>query len=341
MRSRHFTTIKDIAKAMGLSTSTVSRALSDSWDVKPETRAAVLAVAEQMNYKPNPIAQKLRTRRTKSIGVVVPEFMNSFFPQAIMGMQSVLNEQGYQLLITQSNESIETEALNIKLLEGNMVEGMIISVTKDGSNLELYKKLIASGVSLVFFNRAHSKVAAPKVMAEDRRMACEIVHHLYGVGCRHIAHIAGPSNLHISSLRKEGYMEGLASCGVSLDDSLIFECAEISDAEGYRIMNNILESGVAVDGLFAFSDPLAIGAMKAIKERGLKIPEDIAMVGFSDSRSAQIVEPQLSSVAQPTFEMGATAARLLLRMINGDRVLRAEEMIYLDSTLKIRASSMR
>ncbi len=292
MTKRRYTTIKDIAQHMGLSTSTVSRALSDSWDINTKTRESVLQVAKELNYIPNQIAQNLRTKCTKTIGVVVPELINSFFPKVIMGIQNVLNENGYQLLITQSNESVEQEERNIQMLEDKMVDGFIISPTSDLSNSKLYQNIINSGSIVIFFNRANGEIAAPKVMAEDYNMAKEVVHHLYDVGCRHIAHISGPENLHISKLRMGGYLAGIEECGLKYDEELIIS-GGIDEDLGYEATKKLIGSGKTVDGIFVFSDSSAIGAITAIKDAGLNIPEDIAVVGFSDLKIASMVEPKL------------------------------------------------
>lgn len=340
MTKRHYTTIKDIAQEVGMSTSTVSRALSDSWDINPETRDKVLSVANRLNYKPNVIAQKLRNRCTKTIGVVVPELINSFFPKVIMGIQGVLNDNGYQLLITQSSESAEQEERNIHMLEDNMVDGFIISPTNDTSNSALYQEILDSDIPIVFFNRANGEIAAPKVMAEDHKMAQEVVRHLYDVGCRNIAHISGPQGLHISELRMSGYLAGLEECGLERRDELIIN-GGVDEDLGYAATKELLESGREVDGIFVFSDSSAIGVISAIKDAGLAVPEDIAVVGFSDLKIASMVEPKLSTVRQSTFEMGVVAANLILEILNNEGLINVNQTVYIDSELVIRASSNR
>lgn len=176
-------------------------------------------------------------------------------------------------------------------------------------------------------------------MAHDKEMSAKVVEHLYEQGCRHIAHLAGPHSMQLSRLREEGYNDGLQCCGLKRD-GLVLE-GGISEEGGYEATKKLLSSGKKVDGIYAFSDPVAIGAMRAIKEAGLSIPHDIAVVGFSDSQSAKLMEPQLSSVAQPTNEMGRMAAEMILNMINNESAKGVDKTIYLDSTLQIRASSKR
>ena len=175
------TTIKDIARALGISKSTVSRALADRFDVKPETKKAVIEMAEKMHYRPNPFAQNLIKRRTKIIGVVVPEFINSFFARIIIQIQQVFEREGFHVLITQCNESAEAERRNLQLLEESMVEGILISVTEKGRNTDYYKELIGSGIPLVFFNRAASDVAASRVVIDDYKWAFFAVEHLINI----------------------------------------------------------------------------------------------------------------------------------------------------------------
>lgn len=338
---KKYVTIKDIARELGISFSTVSRALSDRWDINPETRRLVLETAEQMHYVPNPMALRLQNRRSKTVGVVVPEFQNSFFPQVIMGIQSVMDEAGFQLLITQSNESAQTEARNLHLLENNMVEGIMLSMTREGGNLDLYRNLQNNGIPLVFFNRTSELIDAPRVIIDDYRMARVAVEHLIETGYRRIAHLAGPKNIILSKERMNGYRDALVAAGMEVDSKLIMEAGVIQE-RGYEAMNQLLDSGVTPDAVFAFNDPSAIGAILAIKERGLSIPEDIAMVGFSESRSAKLIDPPLTSVAQPTFEMGEVVARLMLKKIEGtDNKSPACQTVCLNATLHVRASSRK
>ena len=277
-------TIKDLAKELKISTSTVSRALCDKWDVNPETRKAVLELAEKWNYKPNPISLSLKQSQSMFIGVIVPEFVNSFFSEVIMGIQSVLNPEGYHVLIMQSNESHENELRNMKALEAQMVDGFLISVTQESENTSYFSDLIRNNFPVVFFNRISAELSAPHVVIDDYKWAFAAVEHL------------------------------------------------------------ILEMEKMPDGIFAVNDPVAIGAMKTLQKNKIRIPEDMAVVGFSESKEAFIVEPNLTSVEQPTFEMGRNAAQLLLEQIkhnvnNEDKML--SKSVILDAKLNIRESSLR
>lgn len=339
MQMKKPATIKDIARELGISTSTVSRALSGSWDVKQETRELVRKMAEAMHYHPNPMAVGLITKKSRTIGLVVPELQNSFFSLIINGIQRILNEAGYQLLITQSDESAEIESRNLQLLKNNMVDGIIISTTANcEQNEELYKELLNDGVPLVFFNRVCSRIEAPKVVINNVKMSFWAVEHLIYSGYKRIAHLSGPDDLSLTRERKAGYAQALRKHGMPVDPTLIVK-AGIYRQDGEEAMKRMLDAGVMPDAVFAFNDPVAIGAMQQIKKRGLRIPEDIAMVGFSESRSALIVEPNLTTIAQPLIEMGEIAAQFILRQANGESV--GAPVVELDAKLNIRESSRR
>lgn len=332
-------TIKDIAKALGISTSTVSRALSDAWDVKRETREQVLAMAKKLNYHPNLNAKNLQNKRTGTIGIIIPEFVSSFFPNVVMGIQEVLYEENYHMFITQSNETREQELDNLRLLREHMVEGIIISTTNEGGNEDAYKELIDSGMPLVFFNRCPKTLAAPKVLIDDCLMAEKAVEHLIATGRRNIIHLVGPVNLEVSAMRAQGFANTLRRHGLDPEGRSI--PAGIFIKDGQAAMERLFDEGVELpDAIFCFNDPVAIGAMKALKNRGIRIPDDIAIVGFSEGSMATVVEPQLTTVLQPMKEMGREAARLLLQQLKATR-RQSPRTVCLDATLNIRESSLR
>ncbi|MDE6125660.1 MAG: LacI family transcriptional regulator [Muribaculaceae bacterium] len=331
------TTIKDIARALGISTSTVSRALSDAWDVKRETREQVLAMAKKLRYHPNLNAKNLQNKRTGTIGIIIPEFVNSFFPNVVLGIQEVLYQENYHMFITQSNENREQELDNLRLLQEHNVEGIIMSITNEGGNEEAYKEVMDGGMPLVFFNRCPKTLAAPKVLIDDSLMAEKAVEHLIGAGRTDIWHLAGPINLEISAMRTEGYANALRRHGMDPEGKAVTAGIFIDD--GRAAMERILDAGGALpDAVFCFNDPVAIGAMKALKNAGKRVPEDVAIVGFSEGSMAKVVEPQLTTVLQPMKEMGRQAALLLLEQLQAKRSY-APRTVCLDAKLNIRASS--
>lgn len=332
-------TIKDIANALGISTSTVSRALSDTWDVKRETREQVLAMAKKLNYHPNLNAKNLQNKRTGIIGIVIPEFTNSFFPKVVMGIQEVLYEENYHMFIMQSNESREQELENLRHLREHMVEGIIISTTNEGGNEEVYKELVDSGTPLVFFNRCPGSLAVSKVLIDDCLMAEKAVEHLISTGRRNIMHLLGPVNLEVSAMRAQGFVNTLDRHGINPEGRCVPAGIFIEDGR-VAVEKLLAEGGELPDALFCFNDPVAIGAMKALKNAGFRIPEDVAIVGFSEGAMATVVEPQLTTVLQPMKEMGREVAHLLLKQLRSQRQL-SPQTICLDACLNIRGSSAK
>jgi len=330
-------TIKDVARHLNVSISTVSRAFNDKYDIRKETRAEILRVAQEMGYRPNPIARKLIQQKTFNVGVVVPEFINSYFPEVIIGIQGVLLEQGYQVLVMQSNECYTTELKNIKALEDNMVDGMIISLSSEIHNNDYYIQMIEQGYPVVFFNRVDENIPASNVVFDDYKWAYFATEHLIRQGYRKIYHLSGYRHLGLSRNRIRGYQKAMNKFSVPYTNNNIIETGFFME-EGQTAMNRLLEEGNIPDAIFAANDPVAIGAMKAIKKVGLRIPEDIALVGFSESKMADIVDPALTSVSQPTFEIGRTAAELLLKQISSEGFA-APKTVVLDGKLNVRASS--
>lgn len=334
---KRYATLKDIAKALKISTATVSRALADRWDVNPETKKLVCEEAKRQNYRPNPIATRLQNKRTKTIGLVVPEFKSAFFPNVISGIQKVIDEAGFHLLITQSQESMEIEERNLKLLEGNMVEGILISITREGENDEYYQRLIDSGIPLVFFNRVSSKVDAPKVIIDDYKLAFFATEHLIYNGFKKIYHLEGPVNLSVSKERKRGFIDAMKKHHREVNEKTIVTAGVYSE-KGYLAMQSLITKNDLPDAIFCFNDPTALGALKAIKEAGLKCPDDVALVGFSETEVAQLVEPPLTSIEQPTFEIGVTAANLLLEQLEENP--KPYRTVSLIAKMNIRKSSI-
>ena len=332
-------TIKDVARRLNVSISTVSRAFNDKYDIRKDTRAEILRVAEEMGYRPNPIARKLIQQKTFNVGVVVPEFVNSYFPEVIIGIQEVLIEKGYQVLVMQSNECYTTELKNIKTLEDNMVDGMIISLSREVHNNDYYLRMLEQGYPVVFFNRVDEAIPASKVVFDDYKWAYFATEHLVKQGYRKIFHLSGYRHLSLSQNRIRGFRKALDKFSVPYSRYHIIETGFFMD-EGQAVMEKLIAEDNLPDAIFAANDPTAIGAMKAIKQAGLRIPEDIALVGFSESKMAEVVDPPLTSVSQPTFEIGRTAAELLLRQIAADGFA-APKTVVLDGKLNVRASSIR
>lgn len=337
---KRYTTIKDIAAELGLSTSTVSRALTGGGEIRESTRQKVQETADRLGYHPNLLARNLSSHRSGIIGVIVPEFETGFFPRIILGIQDELHKAGYRVLITQSGESAEKEKENLELLLGNMVEGIIASVTREGGNEELFQTVIRRGIPVVFFNRVYNLPRASKVVLDDRQLAKEATAHLLEQGCSRIVHFTGPLNMQVARNRLAGYADALRENGLEPEDRMVVESG-MNYEDGYEATRKVLaEMDPLPDAVFCFNDNLAIGAIKALKEEGKKIPEEVAVVGFSETEMSTVVEPALTTVAQPRYRMGVEAAKMMVEQVRThSRSLPGN--LTLDASLHVRASSKR
>lgn len=334
-----YITIKDIAKKLNTSVSTVSRAFNNKSDIKPETKALVLKTAKELGYRPNPIAKKLMQQRSFTIGIVVPEFINAFFPEVIIGAQEILFDKGYQVLIAQSSECFETELKNIKTLEDSMVDGLIISLSSETKNTDYYQTLIDSGFPIVLFNRVNNQLNCSKIVFNDYKWALFATEHLIEQGCKKIIHLKGNEGVSLTNERLRGFIDAHHKHQLSCDKNQIIETG-FTIEEGRIAAQKIIESGVIPDAIFAANDPVAIGAMQIFKKNGYLIPEDIAFVGFTESQMATIMEPPLTSVIQPANQIGKEAAKILVGQIESQKIFKPK-IITLNGALNIRESSLK
>jgi LacI family transcriptional regulator len=337
-------TIKDIARELGISPSTVSRALKDHPDISPLTKKAVNELAEKLNYQPNIVALSLRQSKTNTLGVIIPEIVHFFFSTVISGIEDVAYGAGYNVILAQSNESQSREISDIKALFNSRVDGMLMSLSRETTNFDHIESIISKGVPIVFFDRVYNNVQASKIIVDDFTGAKDATLHLIEQGCKRIAHIEGPPNLDISKQRLEGYKEALKENNISFNKDLVVVCPSGTIEEGKKAAEQLLKLPNPPDGIFASNDPSAMGAMQTIKEFGLKMPEDVAIVGFSNWFFSSLMDPPLTSVDQPGFEMGQEAAKLLIRQIekqDKDKADIAPETKILKTRLIVRKSSLK
>jgi len=336
-------TIKDIASELNVSASTVSRALKDYPGISDETKRKVKEVAEKLNYRPNAIALSLRKSRSFTIGVIIPEVVHFFFSTVISGIEEVASSRGYNVILSQTNESLAREKSSIDTMLSNQIDGFLVSFSKETTDFEHFSKLLSYGYPIVFFDRVPDIPHAISVMVDDRRGAYNATSHLISQGYTRIAHLSGPKNLKISKERERGYREALVNHGIPIDESFIVECAYGTSDEGIKITQSLFKSlEQKPDAIFANNDMAAVGAMLACKSLGYRIPEEIGIVGFSNWQFCAMIEPTLSSVAQPGFKIGVKATELLLDMIekklDPDTIT---EPIVLETELLIRNSSVK
>jgi LacI family transcriptional regulator len=337
-------TIKDIARELGISPSTVSRALKDHPDISADTKKAVNELAEKLNYQPNIVALNLRQSKTNTLGVIIPEIVHFFFSTVISGIEDVAYSAGYNVILAQSNESLQREKTDIKALFNSRVDGMLMSISRETMNFDHIEAIISKGMPIVFFDRVYDNPQLSKVLVDDFEGAKEATLHLIEQGCKRIAHLEGPPNLTISTQRLEGYLQALKEHNIGVVKELIVPCPMGAIDEGKMATEKLLAMKNPPDAIFASNDPAAMGAMQAIKQKGLKIPNDVAVVGFSNWLFSAMMDPPLTSVDQPGFEMGQEAARLLIRHIEvkeKDETEITPETKVLKTRLIVRASSLK
>lgn len=337
-------TIKDIARELGISPSTVSRALKDHPDISVATKKAVNELAEKLNYQPNTVALNLRQRKTNTIGVIIPEIVHFFFSTVISGIEDVAYEAGYNVILAQSNESVEREKSDIKALFNSRVDGLLLSISRETTNFDHIESIISKGLPIVFYDRMYTNPNTSKVIVDDYVGAKEAVLHLIEQGYKRIAHLEAAPGIQIAVDRKRGYVDALKENKIPVKEDMIIACPNGSLEDGKEATRKLLALPSPPDAIFANNDLLAMGAMLSIKEKGLKIPEDVALMGFSNWFFSQLLDPPLSSVDQPGFEMGQEAARLLIRHIemkDKDQFEVQPETKILKTRLVIRESSLR
>ncbi len=336
-------TIKDIAIELNVSASTVSRALKNYPGISDETKRKVKEVAEKLHYRPNAIALSLRKSRSFTIGVIIPEVVHFFFSTVISGIEGVAFSRGYNVILTQTNEKLAREISSIETMLDNQIDGILVSFSKETTDFEHFSKLINQGYPIVFFDRVPEIPNAISVMVDDYKGAYTATNHLITQGFRNIVHLAGPKNLKISQERIRGYQDALIENGMKIDPDYIVECSIGTDSESQKITSKILKSlPVRPDAFFASNDMAAVGAMLACKAEGLRIPEEVGIVGFSNWQFCTMIDPSLSSVSQPGSKMGAKATDMLLDMI--EKKLDPNTItgpVVLETELLIRKSSVR
>ena len=331
-------TITDIAKTLGISPSTVSRALSDHRDIKTSTKNQIKKLAKELNYKPNLIAQSLKSNKTTIIGVIVPEIKHDFFASIISGIEEVAYDSGYTIIVCQSNESFEREVINTNVLINQRVAGIAASISQCTITNEHFRAVIERGIPLVFFDRDIKGINASKILIDDAASAYMAVTHLIDKGYRKIAHFAGPKALSVCKHRLNGYIDALKSARIPVDNNLICY-GGMHENNGYDSMDYLLKKKLIPDAIFAVNDPVALGAYQRIKEAGLKIPGDIGIVGFSNNKITSLLEPALTTVNQPSFEMGKKTAEVLIEIIESKKGSVKAKTIILDTKLIIRSST--
>ena len=310
-------TLKKIAKEFDVSISTVSKALKDSHEISEEVKEKIKAFAKYYHYKPNSLALNLRNQKTKTIGVIIPQIVHHFFSKVISGIEHIANEKGYNVMICLSNESYEKEVLNMEMLANGVVDGIIVSVakqTEEKADYTHFKELINNGIPLVLFDRKIDEIKCNKVLVDDFGGGYMAAQHLIDIGCKKIAIVTTPNHVTVGNIRKEGYIKALTDNDIDVNENFIIKVnEEHSIAEQIK---EIFEHSDLPDGIFAVNEIYAATAVKIAKNRGLNVPDDVAIMGFTDGLISEFSSPQLTTVAQHGFTMGEKSMEILLDELN-------------------------
>lgn len=329
-------TIKDIARALNLSTSTVSRALRDSYEINAETKRLVIEYAERFQYQPNPIALSLKENRSRVIGVVVPQIANHFYSQVINGIEAIAYSRGYHVSIFQSHESYEREVATIRQAVARKADGLLIALSSSTSDVPLLRQLQEKKLPMVLFDRVSRELAMPGVTADNFGGAFAATEHLIRLGRQRIAHLAIPAYISIAQERLAGYRSALEQYGISYDEKLVRHVG-FGTSEVEPTVDELLQE--SPDAFLAASDRLAIGCLTALKKRAIAIPDQISLIGFTNITVADLLDPPLSTVEQPALEIGQVAAERLINLIEGKQPATSTDPVRIPTRLVLRASS--
>jgi LacI family transcriptional regulator len=333
-------TIYDLARKLNISIATVSRALKDDPVVSKKTKKRIANLALEMGYRSNNFARNLRTSRTNTIGVIIPRINSSFMSAVIAGMENVANSEGYNLIISQSSESAEKERVNAATLFNSRVDGLLVSLAYDTDSLAHFEPFTKKKIPLIFFDRTADKTEGTCIQINNLRAAYEATTHLISQGYTRIVHITATPKRNVYIDRLQGYKQALADQRIAFREDYVI-VGNLSQEAGADAAARILEMRPMPDAVFVANDNCAVGCMTALKHAGIRIPDDIAFVGFNNDPVSTVVEPTLTTVNYPGYEMGQIAARNLIDHLNGASSIHSTNTIILRSELMIRESSVR
>jgi LacI family transcriptional regulator len=339
MRTHKEITIYDIAEALNLSPATISRGLKEHPAIRKDTRKRILDKAKEMGYRQNLFASNLRRNRTNTIGVIVPRLNSYFMSTVIAGMEKVANQAGYNLIISQSMESIAKEVANVKTLYNTRVDGLLVSLAYATDDITHFEELLDKGVPLIFFDRVFEHPQCTSVVIDNCRAAYEVTEHLISQGCKRIAHITASLKRNVYADRLKGYRQALLDGGLDYDEKLVF-INNLSEQAGVDVCRTLLEMKPRPDAIFTSNDACAVSCIRELKLAGLAVPSDVAVAGFNNDPLSKVIEPNLTTVNYPGYEMGEVAASTLIRRLeiqdgaSLNSIVLRHELITRESTLK-------
>jgi LacI family transcriptional regulator len=329
-------TLKEIATKLGISITTVSKALKNYPDVSAKTKKAVIDLAQTLHYTPNSFAVNLRTKESKTIGLIIPEVVHHFFSNVVNAIIDEAEKNGYLVIILQSNESLELEKKQVELLINKRVDGIIMSLSNESNDDDHIKEIINRNIPFVMFDKINKLTTCSKVIIDDQKAAFNAVQHLIDTGCKRIVHIRGPLNPQNSIDRYIGYKKALEKNNIPFDTKLVYTCEKVTFEEGFDFARQIIKEHPDVDGIFAITDLVAVGVLTYFNDNGIKIPEQVAIIGFSNWFMSQVLTPKLSSVEQPSHEMGVQSFTLLLE----EMICHKEGLQYTPRTVELQTSTI-
>jgi len=305
-------TLKQIAKELDVSISTVSKSLKDSSEISEDTRLKVQAFAKLYNYKPNNIALSLKNKKTKTIGVIIPEIVHHFFATVISGVENIANQYGYNVIVCLSDESFDKEVINMEMLANGSIDGFIMSLSKETQQKKDFHhitEVINQGMPVVLFDRITNDIVCDKVIIDDFHASYQAVKTLLNAGLKRIALITTVDYVSVGKLRTDGYIKALSSNGIAIDENLILKIEDIDAAES--LIENLIKTN-EIDAVFAVNELFAVTAIKQVSKIGKKVPEDVSVIGFTDGIISKYSTPSITTVGQNGIEMGGKAAKMLI-----------------------------
>lgn len=329
--------IKQLAEKLNLSVSTISKAFRNSYDINPQTRERILAVAKELNYQPNPAASSLRTQKSKAIAVILPEIDNSFFVLVIKGIEAIAQQNGYHVLIYLTHEDYEKEVMLTQNLQKGRIDGVLMSLSDGTRDLTYLDELKQKGIPVIFFDRVYENDGYIRITTNDFESGFAATEHLIEQGCKKIAHFYLEKNLSISKNRMQGYKEALEKNKIKINHNLIHGFSNDSN-QAYQTILQMLRKE-RPDGIFSSFEKLAMLCYKACKELDFSIPRDVKIISFSNLEIASLLNPSLSTITQPAFTIGEKAATTLIDLIDQKRNGNPDRQITIDSMLIKRDST--
>jgi len=334
------TNIVKLAKELNLSISTVSKALKDSYEISAATKQRVIELADKYNYKPNPFASVLRKGKSKSIAVIIPEIASNFFSVAVDAIETMATEKGYDVFVYVTHENLANEISVLKRLEISLVDGVIMSLCAQTKGYEHIEAFYAdTSLPIIFFDRIAMMENFPRIVTNNYESAFQAAEHLFKCGCKNPVYLYSSEWLYINKERQRGFKDAVTKNGLKvIDDVTLIKCTE--DAEtNYDIIHKLLCSKKRPDAIFASIEKLALIVYQVARDLDIKMPKQLKVISFSNLRAASLLQPSLSTISQPAFEMGEQAAKLLFKMIEKKFYKKANDMITIDSKMDIREST--